>query len=517
MPKTTQEDLAKICEEDILAFAALVNPNRLYGDIHHEVFRWLTRPSAKDNQLVLLPRGHQKSHLIAVWCAWWITKHPYTTILYVSGTEELAIAQLAAIKNILESDTYRRYWPEMIHKDEAKRTQWSSKTIKVDHPARKKMGVRDATVAARSIGGNTTGLHCDVLIADDIVIPDNAYTEEGRRKVRAGFGLFTSVKNPGAITKAVGTRYHPKDIYQHMIDMKIETYNDEGEVTGEEPVYEVFERVVETNGVFLWPREKLPKSKHWYGFDHKILASIRAQYAGLGELAQFYAQYYNDPNDPSSERVSRSRFQYYDERYLEHSGGSWRISGRPLSVWAGVDVAYTTGPKSDYTAIAVIGMDPDRNIYILDLDQFRTSKYEDYYTRLIDLHRKWNFRKVRIETNAGANLVENYLKDRARSEGLYLTIEGKPAGNAIKKEERISQILEPRYENLEIFHKRGGWNSEYEEQLVLARPTHDDLKDAVATAVEIAKPPARSVANTHFETKVVPISTRFGGWTRIRN
>ncbi len=88
MSKTKEkiEELRALCEADLFTFAQWVNPNRLYGDIHKEMCRWLTKPDAKPNQLVLLPRGHMKSHLIAVWAAWWITKHPETTILYLSAT-----------------------------------------------------------------------------------------------------------------------------------------------------------------------------------------------------------------------------------------------------------------------------------------------------------------------------------------------------------------------------------------------------------------------------------------------
>jgi len=80
------EEIKALAEEDLITFAQLVNPTYLYGDIHKEVYSWLDNGENKSNQLLLMPRGHMKSHMIAVWCAWWITKYPEATTLYVSAT-----------------------------------------------------------------------------------------------------------------------------------------------------------------------------------------------------------------------------------------------------------------------------------------------------------------------------------------------------------------------------------------------------------------------------------------------
>ena len=142
----TIKDIKEAAEADLVTFAKLIAPNRLYGDIHVEVMEWLQKDSS--NQLLLLPRAHQKSFLMAVWTAWWITKHPDTTIIYISATATLAENQLYAIKSILDSPVYNRYWPEMLDRDEGRRERWNVSEIMVDHPKRKAEGIRDATVKA---------------------------------------------------------------------------------------------------------------------------------------------------------------------------------------------------------------------------------------------------------------------------------------------------------------------------------------------------------------------------------
>jgi len=84
-------------EADLSVFIKLMAPHLLIGGIHQELIQWWTRSEAKKNQLTLLPRGHLKSKLSAYRAAWWITKNPETTILYVSATADLAEKQLYQI------------------------------------------------------------------------------------------------------------------------------------------------------------------------------------------------------------------------------------------------------------------------------------------------------------------------------------------------------------------------------------------------------------------------------------
>ena len=112
----TEKELVKqAAEADLLTFIKLIAPHRMLGAVHEELCSWWSREDAKDNQLVLLPRDHQKSAMIAYRVAWWVTKHPETTVLYVSATANLAEKQLKAVKDIFLSDIYRFYWPEMVN------------------------------------------------------------------------------------------------------------------------------------------------------------------------------------------------------------------------------------------------------------------------------------------------------------------------------------------------------------------------------------------------------------------
>jgi len=509
MTNNILDEIKKAAESDLHTFACLVNPSRVYGDVHKEVFRWLMREE-NPNQLLLLPRAHMKSHCIAVWCAWWITKHPETTILYVSATSSLAEAQLSAIKGILDSDIYRRYWPEMLHRDEGKRTKWSTTAIAVDHPQRTIEGVRDNTIVAAGLTTNTTGFHADIVIPDDVVVPDNAYTEDGRRKCAGAMSQMASILNTGGMVKACGTRYHPSDQYHTWREQMVPIYDEEtDEITGQEPIWEIFERVVEINGTFIWPRETRDDGKS-FGFNRKELARISAMYT---DRTQFYAQYYNDPNDPESNRLDASRFQYYEPRIMRYEAGQWYAGKNPMNVYAAIDFAFSLSKKADYTAIVVVGIDSEGYIYVLDIDRFKTDKIKVYFEHVLELHSKWMFKKLRAEVTVAQAIICNDLKDSVRKEGMSVVIdEHRPNRHQGSKEERIAAVLEPRYENLSIWHARGGYTPALEEELLLARPQHDDIKDCLASVIEIAIAP-RKRRNLESKHNVLQFNSKFGGIT----
>ena len=477
MPEQAKE-IRETALKDLFFFAQLVNPGYVYGDIHKKLFKEMEDyhlfgqgEQLTSNTLVMLPRAHLKSHMVATWSAWIIARHPEVTILYVSATAELAETQLFAIQNILGSSVFSRYFPEYINPQEGRREKWTQRKFSIDHPKRRSEGIRDATVSTAGLTTNTTGWHADIIVADDLVVPENAYTEDGRDGVAKKASQFTSIRNAGGFTMACGTRYHPSDVYASWRLQEYDIYNDDEEIEKTIPVWRIHEYAVETDGVFLWPKTIRTDGKY-FGFDRQILARIKAEYS---DQVQFFAQYYNNPNDVGSNRINRDRFQYYDRKFLKQEGGYWRYKGKRLNIYAAIDFAFSLSKKADNSAIVVIGMDEDGFIYVLDIDAFKTDKISGYFQRIKELHAKWEFKKLRAEVTVAQAMIVRDLKDTLRAEGLSLSIdEFRPTRNEGTKAERIAAALEHRYENLAMWHAKGGYTDVLEEELILARPSHDD-------------------------------------------
>lgn len=507
------DEIRQAAEDSLLVFINLVHKDRMLGQCHKDVISWWNRSEAKDHQLLLFPRDHMKSALIAYRVAWEITRNPAIRILYISSTSNLAEKQLKFIKDILTSPTYRKYWPEMVHPEEGKRERWTSSEISVDHPKRKAEYIRDPTVFTGGLTTNLVGMHCDIAVLDDVVTGDNAYTNEGRDKVEKQYSLLASIEGADAREWVVGTRYHPSDLYNSMMQMASDNYDSEGELLDQDNVYEVYERAVEDvgdgTGQFLWPRQKRHDGKE-FGFNIKILAQKRAKYL---DKTQFRAQYYNDPNDASSASISRDLFQYYQRDHISRREGGVSYAGRRLNVFAAVDFAYSLNKKADYTCVVVVGVDSRSNYYVLDIDRFKTKSVKEYFDRILAAHNKWGFRKIRAEvTAAQAVIVEELKTQYIRPMGIGLAVEEhKPTRHMGAKEERMGAILNPRYENLQVWHFAGGNCELLEEELVLQNPPHDDIKDALASCLEICVSPTSMAARTAAPRWEGLVNSRFGG------
>lgn len=495
------EELRILCENDFITFVKVVAPYNVMGVCHEELCKFMTNPELKPYRLVLYPRGHRKSFYAAMYACWRVCKDPSVSIVYLSATSDLAESQLRTIKSTLESPIVKKLWPDLVNADEGKREKWTTTEICVDDPRRKDEGTRDSTVKAGGLTTNITGAHCDLIILDDMVVPKNN-TEEGRRQVMSQYSQLQSILNPGGMILAVGTRYHPKDIYSTMQETVEEIYDDTGELIGKESQWDILQRSVEENGEFLWNRQKRKDGK-FYGFDFKELSRIKAGYV---DKSQFYAQYYNDPNDEGSALITSDMFMYYNRDHLYTKAGIYYIKDRPLNVYAAIDFAFSLANRADSTAIVVVGVDSENNKYVLDIDRFKTDRIQEYYNHVIALHQKYSLKKLRAEVTVAQQVIVTALKDKLAENSTRLVIEDyRPQS---KKEERVSAVLRPLYEDHKIFHYRGGNCEILEEELKQLKPAHDDVKNALADAISISVAPKK---RTFQKFQEVSVMSRFGG------
>lgn len=504
------EEKRILCESDIYSFALLINPHRVFGAIHKRVLRWLA--DGNHNKLLLMPRDHQKSFCMAVYVAWQIARDPTSTFLYLSATATLAEKQLYLIKGMLESENFKLLWPDMLADDPGKRDRWTNSEINVDHPMRRERGIRDATIAVGGMTKTIAGLHPKFIVLDDIVVPENAQTKEGRDQVRSIYSYLASIESSDGYQFVTGTRYHPDDIYKDLLEMQEEVYNEFGDMVGTRLVYDTIIEVVEKGGQFLWPKQKADDGKD-YGFDAQLLATKKAKYL---HLDQFYAQYYNNPNIGSGSSIKADRFKYYEPKFLRQEYGKMLYKQKRLNLYASMDFAYSKDKRADYTSIVVIGMDEDREIYILDIDRFRTTDINEYVEKLVAMQAKWNFKRMAAEVTGAQTVLVDIIKNRMWENGAMITIdEVRPTRHDGTKEERMEAALKPLYENTKIWHFRGGYCSLLEEELQVQYPPHDDIKDALAVACSKVTPPAKSgwKMNDAVNTRLTTHPT-FGGVMR---
>ncbi len=162
-------------------------------------------------------------------------------------------------------------------------------------------------------------------------------------------------------------------------------------------------------------------------------------------------------------------------------------------------------------------MDRDNNYYVLDIDRFKTDKISEYFEHILRLHQKWDFRKIRAEVTVAQQAIVSALKsDYIRANNLSLAVdEYRPTRNEGNKAERVESTLQPKYANRQIWHYAGGNCQVLEEELILAHPPHDDVKDCLASAIAISVAPGgqgQSAANSSYNKMITQHThSRFGG------
>jgi phage terminase large subunit-like protein len=177
-----------------------------------------------------------------------------------------------------------------------------------------------------------------------------------------------------------------------------------------------------------------------------------------------------------------------------------------------MDFAFSVRKKADYTALVVIGVDCNNNYYVLDINRFKSDRIADYFSAIVNAYRRWGFRKIRCEVTAAQQAIVRDLKENyIAPNGLSLVVdEYRPLRAEGSKEERVAATLEPKYDNRQMWHFKGGETAALEDELMMARPPHDDIKDALTAAIDIAVAPRKSKKDSRNTGNVV-YHSRFGG------
>jgi hypothetical protein len=126
---------------------------------------------------------------------------------------------------------------------------------------------------------------------------------------------------------------------------------------------------------------------------------------------------------------------------------------------------------------------------------------------------KWGFRKLRAEVSSAQEVIVKELKDNyLKPNGIQMSIEEhKPNRASGSKEERMAAVLEPRYNNMLIWHYKGGNCELLEEELLLQNPPHDDIKDTLAAVMPMLVPPSNTSNRMSKGNNNIVFNTRFGG------
>lgn len=326
--------------------------------------------------VITVPPRHLKSITASVaFVAWLLAKDPTKKILVASYSQDLARTHSEHSRLILESDWYRRLFPETRISDRGNRQLELVTT---------QGGYRKAV----SVGGSVTGHGADIIIVDDLMKADEAHSDAAREEARRWFdnSLVTRLNNKstGSIV-SIQQRLHEDDPAAYLLDKGYTHLNLPAIGEKVEDIYigdgEVYTR---KPGDLLDPLRECKD----------VLDGLRRE---LGPQV-FSAQYQQNPVAPKGNLIRLDWFPRYDCTPERH------MFTKVVQSW---DTAMSESPTSDWSVCTTWGY-RDSRWWLLDVLRERLD-YPDLKRTVVRMHQRWQPDKILIEdANSGKSLYQEF-------------------------------------------------------------------------------------------------------------
>lgn len=149
-------------------------------------------------------RHSGKSTVVGIFAACVLYYRPETRILILSAESGLSSRMVSHVKNILENHP----WCSDILPDVKK--EWGTHKITIKRP----IGIREPSVICQGISGNITGMRSDLIICDDVEVPNTCNTLQKRNNLRERLRELYFILSPRGTMIFIGTPHTKDTIYQ---------------------------------------------------------------------------------------------------------------------------------------------------------------------------------------------------------------------------------------------------------------------------------------------------------------
>lgn len=327
-----------------------------------------------------------------------ILNNPDITIGIFSHTRPIAKGFLYQIKYEFESNqTLKELFPDVLWENpKAESSRWSLDSGIV---VRRNNNSKEATVEAHGlVDGQPTSRHFQVLVYDDVVTVESVSTPEMINKVTAAWELSLNLGARGGVQRYIGTRYHFGDTYKTIMDRGTATPR----------IYPATHNGKEDGEPVFLDRETLRKKRR-----------------DMGPYT-FSAQMLQNPVADVSQGFKVEWLQYWKAQHYAN-----------MNLYLLCDPASEKKKTSDYTAMVVLGLGPDKNIYVITMVRDRLNLTERA-RMIMHLHREYEPIAVGYEKYAQQADIE-HLQYLMQQENYRFPII--PLGGQVKKEDRIKRLI----------------------------------------------------------------------------
>lgn len=343
----------------------LLNPEYFIKDVlgysverhHSEILRYI-----QDNRstLVLSPRGFGKSSIVSIsFVLWRLVQDRNIRVLIVSSTATQGASFLREIRHHLENNQklisiFGSFVPD--------KSKWTEYEITLSN---RTTASKESTISTAGANGSVTGRHFDLVVADDLTDFESSRTQVQREKLSSWYrtSLLPSLEPHGQLI-AIGTRYHPLDLYEELIN------------SGKYAV--LTQRAINEDGLSLWPTK----------FSIEDLQKTKEE---LGSLI-FDLQFQNSTLLMRSSNIFHYEwFKFYSHEELPQEG---------MRLYMGVDLAISKSDTADWFSTCVVAHHKQTGlIYVVDVYRARLS-FNEQINVIKNKANQYSPVSISIEANA---------------------------------------------------------------------------------------------------------------------
>jgi predicted phage terminase large subunit-like protein len=434
-------------KQDFMKFVNTVWPTFIHGRHHEKMARAFERvANGEIKRLIInMPPRHTKSEFASYLLpAWFLGRFPNKKVIQTSHTAELAVGFGRKVRNLVDSDPYKRLFPDVALQSDSKAAgRWNTN--------------HGGDYFAIGIGGAVTGKGADILIIDDPHSEQEAALAQVNPDIyNKTYEWYTSGPRqrlqPGGAIVIVMTRWSQRDLTAQVLKAAASRDGDQWEVID-------FPAIL-PNGDPLWP-------EFWSLKELEILKEELPN-------SKWQAQYMQQPTSDNSAIIKREWWKIWDDEtppYCEYLIQSW-------------DTAFTKNERSDYSACTTWGVfyHPDdtgmEQANIIALNAFKKRmEFPELKMRAYQEYQEWEPDALIVEAKAsGAPLVFEL-----RAMGIPVQEFTPTRGN--DKIARLNAVAD-------IFASGKVWvpNTRWAEELIdeiasFPSGEHDDLVDSTSQAL----------------------------------
>jgi predicted phage terminase large subunit-like protein len=442
-----RQELARRSLDDFARYVRGLEPARHHSYVNQKL-EAVERGEIK-RLMLFEPPGHAKSTYASVlFPAWYRGRHPDHHLIQASNVVDLAVSFGRKVRNLLAVSEWP--WPDVRVSEDAKASgAWAV--------------VQGGEYFAIGTGGTVTGRRAHGAIIDDPVRGREDADSEAVRESPWQWYLsdLRTRLLPDAWLIAIGTRWHEDDLFGRLLPA--DYAGESGPIMCRDgEVWEVVNlpALAEAND----PLGRQPGEALWPDFFTSSKLEVERVAQGPRNWSALFQQ---RPAPESGDFFQRDWIRYYDDAPPRNT----------LRVYGSSDYA-VTADGGDYTVHVVAGIDPNDDLYLLDLWRGQAST-DVWIDAFLDLAEKWGPHVWAEEDGQIIKSVGPFIDKRQRERGVYIWRHQYTSSR--DKPSRARPIQGRMAMGKVYFPRRAPWASGLvSEMLKFPTGKHDDQVDALA-------------------------------------